>query len=157
MLESIKKVKVVVRGAGDLATGVIYNLHQAGFRVVATEVESPMVVRRTVSFAEAIHQGEYSVEGITSERIEDYTEVEATWQQNHLPVIVDPEAEIIDELEPQVVVDATMAKRNLGTQIDDAPLVIALGPGFSAGDDVDAVIETNRGHDLGRIITAGRG
>ncbi|MGM0471111.1 MAG: selenium-dependent molybdenum cofactor biosynthesis protein YqeB [Bacillota bacterium] len=156
VLESIKEIEVVVRGAGDLATGVIYNLYQAGFRVVATEIENPMVVRRTVSFAEAIYQGKYSVEDVTAQRIEDYTEVEAVWQQDHLPIIVDPKAEIIDELKPQVVVDATMAKRNLGTQIDDAPLVIALGPGFSAGDDVDAVIETNRGHDLGRIITSGR-
>ncbi|SJZ33414.1 selenium-dependent molybdenum cofactor biosynthesis protein YqeB [Selenihalanaerobacter shriftii] len=152
----LSDTKVVVRGAGDLATGVIYNLYQAGFQVVATEVEEPLVVRRTVSLAEAVYQGEYKVENIIAKKTEDFDKIEKILERSQVPVIVDPKAEIINYFKPDVVVDAIMAKKNLGTQINDAEIVIGLGPGFTAKKDVDAVIETARGHDLGRIIYKGQ-
>lgn len=152
----LKKTRVVVRGAGDLATGVIYNLFQAGFQVVATEIEKPLVVRRTVSLAEAVYKGEYTVEGITGQRVAEFSNVEDVLNQDKVPVVVDPPAEIVDFWEPQVLVDATMAKKNLGTNREDAEIVIGLGPGFTAQKDVDAVIETNRGHELGKIIENGQ-
>lgn len=151
----LNDIQVVVRGAGDLATGVIYTLHQAGFQIVATEIEEPLVVRRTVSFAEAVYQDRVTVEGITAVKVEGFSELEGVLADREVPILVDPEAEVIDYLQPEVVIDGIMAKRNIGTKIDNAELVIGLGPGFRAGEDVDAVIETNRGHDLGRIITEG--
>lgn len=152
----LNDIKVVVRGAGDLATGVIYNLYQAGFKVVATEMETPLVVRRTVALAEAIYQGKYTVEDVTARRINNFAKIEEVLADDEVPVIVDPEAEVIDAWQPNVVVDAIMAKRNVGSQIDDGELVIGLGPGFTAKKDVDVVIETNRGHNLGRIIEEGQ-
>ncbi|MBM7623344.1 selenium-dependent molybdenum cofactor biosynthesis protein YqeB [Sporohalobacter salinus] len=149
-------ISVIVRGGGDLATGVIYTLYQTGFKVIGTEISEPLVVRRTVSFAEAIYEGKFTVEEVTANRVDDFTEIKQVLSRNEVPIVVDSEAEIIDRLQPQIVVDATMAKRNLGTGLNDAFLVIGLGPGFTAGEDVDVVIETNRGHDLGRIITAGQ-
>ncbi|KXS45289.1 MAG: xanthine dehydrogenase accessory factor [Candidatus Frackibacter sp. T328-2] len=151
----LKDIKVVVRGAGDLATGIIYSLYQAGFKVVATEVANPLVVRRSVSFAEAIYQNEFTVEGITARRIVKFSEIEEVLNAGEVPVIADPKAEVIKEWQPKVVVDAIMAKRNIGTKIDDAEVVIGLGPGFTAQKDVDAVIETARGHNLGRVIKDG--
>ncbi|MCK8825715.1 selenium-dependent molybdenum cofactor biosynthesis protein YqeB [Fuchsiella alkaliacetigena] len=152
----ITDTKVVVKGAGDLASGVIYYLAQAGFQVVATELAQPLVVRRTVSFAEAIYQGSFVVEGVMAKKAVDFGEIESVLEQGQVPILVDPQAEVINFWQPQVVVDATMAKRNLGTDIEDAPLVIALGPGFEAACDADIVIETKRGHNLGRLIYNGQ-
>ncbi|MCK8827283.1 selenium-dependent molybdenum cofactor biosynthesis protein YqeB [Natroniella acetigena] len=149
-------IKVLVRGAGDLASGVIHALYQSGFKVVATEIETPLVVRRTVSFAEAIYQGELTVEGVRASKVDNFAKIEKILADAKVPVIVDPEAKVIDFWKPQIVVDAIMAKKNLGTRINDAEIVIGLGPGFTAKEDVDAVIETNRGHDLGRIIKEGQ-
>ncbi|MCK8817582.1 selenium-dependent molybdenum cofactor biosynthesis protein YqeB [Natroniella sulfidigena] len=150
------KKRVVVRGAGDLATGVIYNLYQAGFEVVATEIAEPLVVRRTVSFAQAVYEEQVEVEGVVAKKVEDFEQIEEEISNHRVPIIVDPLGDVIDFFKPQVVVDAIMAKKNLGTEIDDAPIVIGLGPGFEAGKDVDAVIETERGHDLGRVIYQGQ-
>ncbi len=146
---------VLVRGAGDLASGVAWRLHRCGFPVVMTEVEQPLVVRRTVAFAEAIFTGETTVEGVIARRAADLTEARALLEQRIIPVLVDPPAACRVELRPAVLVDAIMAKANTGTRSDDAPLVIALGPGFEARRDCHAVIETNRGHDLGRVIWQG--
>lgn len=148
-------VTVVVKGAGDLATGVGIRLFRSGFPVVMTEIAEPTPVRRTVSFAEAVFRGEVAVEGVVARRVGGVREAIATMGEGKIAVLVDPEAKVVDELKPTAVVDAIMAKRNCGTRITDAPIVIALGPGFRAGVDAHAVIETNRGHYLGRVILDG--
>jgi len=146
---------VVVKGGGDLATGVAYRLFRSGFPVAITELAQPTVVRRTVAFAQAVFDGETVVEGVAARRIDTPAEVWPTLREGKLPVIVDPQARIIGELRPTVMVDAIMAKRNTATRLSDAPIVIALGPGFVAGVDAHAVIETNRGHHLGRVLWSG--
>lgn len=147
---------VVVKGGGDLATGVAHRLHRAGMRVVITELPRPTVIRRPVAFASAVFEGEISVEGVTARRVESVTQALACLDEGVVPVLVDPQAGVVRELRPDVVVDATIAKRNLGTHISDAPIVVALGPGFTAGVDCHAVVETARGHYLGRVITQGQ-
>ena len=146
---------VVVKGAGDLASGVIMRLHRAGFRVLATEIAQPTTVRRTVSFSEAVYRGEFEVEGIRARCIRHCREASKAWSDGVIPVMIDPDSEVVRTLQPAVVVDAIIAKRNCGTRLDDAAIVIGLGPGFVAGIDVHAVIETNRGHHLGRVLLAG--
>lgn len=146
---------VVIKGAGDLATGVAYRLHRTGFAVVMTEIPQPTVVRRTVSFAQAVFDGETRVEGLRGRLVHNVTEALAVVGERDIAVIVDPFAHVIRELQPAIVVDAIIAKRNTGTHKSDAPVVIALGPGFRADVDAHAVIETNRGHRLGRVILDG--
>lgn len=148
-------VRVLIKGAGDLGTGVAVRLWRAGFRVVMTELEQPFAIRRTVAFSEAVYDGETTVEGLVARRVRNATEIEAAWNKDVIPVLVDPKGESVAALKPEVVVDAILAKCNLGTRIHDAPLVIGLGPGFTAGQDVHAVIETNRGHYLGRVLWTG--
>lgn len=148
-------VPVVVRGGGDLASGVIYRLTRAGFPVLVLERAQPLAIRRTVSFASAVYEGQITVEGLTAHRIEDVSAAAAHWAVGNIPVLIDEDGATLDVLQPPVVVDARIAKRNLGTTRDDALLVIALGPGFMAGDDCHAVIETQRGHYLGRVIWKG--
>ncbi len=145
---------VLIKGAGDLATGVAWRLHRSGFPVAMTELEHPLAVRRAVAFAQAVFDGRHTVEGITARRctLEEAPQVLA---RGEIPMLVDPEASSVAALRPRVLVDGIMAKRNTGTRMDDAPLVVALGPGFSAGVDCHAVIETNRGHFLGRVIWEG--
>jgi xanthine dehydrogenase accessory factor len=146
---------VIIRGAGDLASGVAYRLFKSGLDVIMTEIECPLVVRRTVSFAEAVYSGRVTIEGIEACLAGSVEEALALLENRSIPVLVDPEAVVVKLLRPEVVVDAIMAKRNTGTTIGDAPLVIGLGPGFTAGVDVHAVIETCRGHRLGRVIYKG--
>jgi xanthine dehydrogenase accessory factor len=146
---------VLIRGAGDLASGVAWRLRRCGFPVVMTEIERPLVVRRTVSFAEAVFAGQATVDGVTARRAADVAEARRLLAEGVIPVLVDPAAACRSELQPAALLDAIMAKVNTGTAIDDAPLVLALGPGFVAGQDCHAVIETNRGHDLGRVIWQG--
>ncbi len=146
---------VIIKGAGDLASGVAVRLYRCGFQLVMTEIPHPLMVRRTVSFGEAVCDGTTQVEGIQAVRVEDCRQARKVIADGKIPILVDPEAACIHELHPAVLVDAIMAKVNTGTQIDDAPLVIALGPGFTAGVDCHAVVETNRGHHLGRVIEQG--
>lgn len=146
---------VCIKGAGDLASGVAVRLHHSCIDVVMTDLPVPMAVRRTVAFSEAVRLGTASVEDVRAERAETVEDIHNCLNRGVIPVLVDPDAEIINTLKPDVVIDATLAKRNLGTSIDDAPFVIALGPGFTAGVDCDAVIETMRGHSLGRVILKG--
>ncbi len=146
---------VVVRGGGDLASGVIYRLQRAGFPVIVTELALPVFVRRTVSFGEAVYSTTINVEGVMARLASNLKDVRQILDAGDVPVLVDPHAECIDELQPPVVIDARMAKVNLGTAISDASLVIGLGPGFMADVDCHAVVETNRGHDLGRVIYNG--
>ena len=145
--------RVLVRGAGDLATGAAIRLFRCGFPVVMTEIERPLMVRRSVAFAQAVYDGETVVEGVRAVRctLEHIAQLDA----GVIPVLVDPDAACGKQLRPGVVVDAIMAKRNTGTRMHDAGLVIALGPGFTAGVDCHAVVETNRGHNLGRVLWQG--
>lgn len=145
---------VIVKGGGDIATGIAHRLHQSKFSVVITELPKPTVVRRTVAFAQAVTAGKAVVEGVTA-RLVTLTEVYGTLAAGHIPVVVDGAAECVVALKPQAVVDAIIAKRNTGTKRADAPVVIGVGPGFVAGGDVNAVIETMRGHELGRVIYQG--
>ncbi len=151
----IGDIRVLIKGGGDLGTGVAWRLARAGFRVCITEAPYPTSIRREVSFSEAIYDGMKEVEGITAYRVSEVSEFRNVWERGGIPVIADPSGSTVKILNPEVVVDAIMAKRNTGTAINDAPVVIALGPGFRAGKDVHAVIETNRGHNLGRVILEG--
>ena len=146
---------VLIKGAGDLATGTAVRLHRAGFPVVMTDIAQPTAVRRTVAFSQCIYDGVSEVEGITARRAANGEEASAMLAAGEIPVLVDPEARILDELPFGAVVDAILAKRNLGTSLTDAPIVLALGPGFTAGVDCHGVVETMRGHDLGRLILEG--
>jgi len=145
----------LVKGGGDLGTGVALYLHRQGYRVVVTELAQPLVVRRTVAMASAIYEGRVTIEGVVARRAEDYGGVLAAWEEGHIPVIINPTARIAQEVRPPVLVDAIMAKRNTGTVITDAPIVVALGPGFHASTDCHAVVETQRGPDLGRFYLVG--
>ncbi len=145
---------IIIKGGGDLATGIAYRLHQSRFRVVITELPSPTVVRRTVAFAQAVIAGQVVVEGVTAKLVK-VEQVPATLAAGAIPVVVDPGAHCVGVCQPQAVVDAIIAKRNTGTHKTDAPVVVGIGPGFTAGVDVHAVIETQRGHNLGRVIYQG--
>lgn len=154
-LESIQHTLVAVKGAGDLASGVIHRLVRAGFMVMATELPEPTVVRCTVAFAEAVALGEMTVEGVTARRADTKEEIEATLAGGLVPIAIDPQGILLKQMEPTVLVEATLSKYNSGVTMDDAPIVIALGPGYEAGKDVHAVVETNRGHNLGRVYYQG--
>ncbi|RLB41319.1 MAG: EF2563 family selenium-dependent molybdenum hydroxylase system protein [Deltaproteobacteria bacterium] len=146
---------VLIRGGGDLASGVAWRLHNCGFKVLITETSLPLAVRRKVSFCEAVYEGATEVEGVQAQLISSPDETYRLWEHKIIPVVVDPDCECKKAINPDVLVDAIMAKKNTGTSIEDAPLVIALGPGFEAGRDAHFVVETKRGHYLGRLITEG--
>ncbi len=148
-------MKILIKGAGDLATGIGWRLKRAGYEVWMTEIEVPTAVRRTVSFSRAVYEREAEIEGITSVLIQTIDEGENAVREGKIPVVIDPNAVIVNDLKPDVLVDAIIAKENLGTRITDAPLVIGVGPGFTAGKDCHKVIETKRGHYLGRVIDQG--
>lgn len=146
---------VIIRGGGDIATGTIHKLHQCGFPTLVLEIGNPSCIRRTVSFCEALFDGETVVENVTAKKVETMEEAYEAFLEGKVPVLVDPEGKVIREEKPSVVVDAILAKKNLGTKISDAPIVIGVGPGFTAGMDVHAVVETQRGHHLGRVYYEG--
>lgn len=146
---------IVVRGGGDLATGVVHRLWSAGLRVLVLETAHPAAIRRQVSLCEAVYEGETAVEGMRGIRVETLADADAVWAQNAVPILIDPTGACLPQARPAVLVDAIIAKKNLGTTREMAPLTIALGPGFTAGQDVDVVVETKRGHKLGRIIREG--
>lgn len=147
--------KVVIRGAGDVATGIGHRLHRCGFKVLHLDIGKPLVIRRTVAFTQAIFDGEGEVEGVKCRLVKNIEEIEKAWMEDEVAVMVDPEALIIDQIKPDVVVDAIIAKKNIGTNKSMANTTIGIGPGFTAGDDVDVVVESNRGHFLGSIILKG--
>ena len=149
-------MKVVIRGGGDLATGVAEVLYQSGFKILILDIEKPSSIRRSVCFSEAIYDGVVKVENIICKKVENENEIEKCWNEKIIPIMVDEKGEIIKKIKPDVVVDSIIAKKNLGTTKEMAPITVALGDGFEAGKDVDIVIETMRGHNLGRIITSGR-
>ena len=150
-----KRLVVLVKGAGEVASGVAHRLFRSHFRVCLTEISAPQAVCRGVSFCEAIYEGEKEVEGVIARRVASEREIFQAWEEQKIPILVDPEAKVRRILQPDVLIDAIMAKRNLGTRISDAPLVIGLGPGFYADRDVHMVVETNWSENLGRVILEG--
>ena len=154
-MHDMHDILVAVKGAGDLATGVMHRLARAGFAVMATELPNPTVVRRTVAFAEAVALGQITVEGVTAQRADSLAEIHAVIAIGRIPIVVDPGGKLLKRLAPTVLVEATLSKSNSGVTMHDAPIAIALGPGYEAGVDVHAVIETNRGHNLGRVYLSG--
>ncbi len=145
-----------IKSAGEMATGIAWRLFQSNMtKIFMMETKNPLAVRRKVSFCEAVHDNSIKVEGVKAVKAADTKDVEQAWQQKQIPVIVDPEWKSGKALKPHVVIDAIIAKKNLGTHLNEAPLVIGLGPGFEAGKEVHTLIETNRGHNLGRLIFKG--
>jgi xanthine dehydrogenase accessory factor len=152
----LHQLKILIKGAGEMATGIACRLYRANLRqIVMAETRNPLAVRRMVAFCETVHRGQCSVEGITAVQTRNEAEIVAAWQRREIGVIVDPKWKIGKEIQFDLVIDAILAKKNLGTHKHEAPLVIGLGPGFNAGKDVHRVIETDRGHDLGRVIETG--
>lgn len=146
---------VLIRGAGDIATGIALRLHRSGLQVVMTDLPRPTAIRRTVCFSPAITDGETTVEGVRAVYVPDTAAAKKYLSQGAVPVLADPELACRDALHPDALVDAILAKRNLGTRMTDAPVVVGVGPGFTAGEDCHAVVETMRGHTLGRVIYRG--
>lgn len=155
MVTLLNNKLILVKGAGDFASGSIRRLHLAGAKVVCTELPQPLTIRRMVAFSEAIYSGEHTVDGITGIRAIE-SKLDHYFNDNKVPILVDPEANIQHQREFDIIIDARMAKKNLGTMINDAPVVIGLGPGFEAGKDCHAVIETLAGHNLGRVLYTGQ-
>ncbi len=154
--QRLREIRVAIKGAGEMASGVAWRLWQARIRkIVLLEIPQPLAVRRKVSFCEAVYDGEMEVEGLKALRVAGMPDIYRTWEAGCIAVAVDPRWELLPALAPQVVIDAILAKRNIGTERSEAPLVLGLGPGFRAGGDCHMVIETNRGHSLGRVILAG--
>lgn len=152
----LNEIIIAIKGAGEMASAVAWRLRMSQFsKILMLETDSPLAVRREVSFCEAVHEGEKEVEKVRAVRVQHPDEIEPCWEKNEIVVVVDPQWQILNAIEPAVIVDAVLAKQNLGTRMKDAPLVVGLGPGFNAGKDVHLVIETHRGHNLGRIITSG--
>lgn len=147
---------IIVRGGGDLATGTIYKLKKCGFPVLVLEVPRPSAIRRNVAFSEAVYEGSQKVEDMTCYLAKSVDDAEKLLAEGKLTMLVDPTGEAISRLKPLAVVDAILAKKNLGTHKAMAPVTVALGPGFEAGKDVDAVVETQRGHNLGRVLWQGK-
>jgi xanthine dehydrogenase accessory factor len=154
--KSMDELVVLIRGAGEMASGVAHRLHQSHFKVCMLEIPHPIAVRREVSFCEAVYEGKKEVEGVLAKLISTPEEIQSVWKEDKIPLLIDPEGkEARSFLTFDVLIDAIMAKKNLGTEIKDASFVIGLGPGFTAGKDVHIVIETNRGHHLGKMILNG--
>lgn len=146
---------VVVRGGGDLATGTAWRMHRCGFGVIVLEKSAPTFVRRPVSFGQAVFDRSVTVERVTANLVDNAGDIHAHLESGCVPVLVDPTGDCIPNISPDVVVDAIIAKHNTGTHIEMAPVVIGVGPGFLAGKDVHAVVESNRGHSLGRVLLEG--
>ena len=146
---------LAVRGGGDLASGTIHRLFASGYRILVLECDRPTAIRREVAFCEAVYDGVATVEGVTARRVDSFRECQEIWGAGEIPLMVDPQGKILREYRPTALIDGILAKQNLGTDRSMADLTIALGPGFSAGEDVDYVVETMRGHNLGRIIREG--
>ena len=146
---------ILIKGAGDLATGVAHRLKKCGFNIVMTEITEPTMVRRTVAFSQAVYDKEVEVEGIKAVLAFGKEDIYSIIEDGNIAILVDEEAKIVEEIKPEIIIDAIIAKKNLGTKIDDAEIVIAVGPGFTAGVDCHCVVETKRGHYLGKAIYSG--
>ena len=155
-MAQLQDLIIAIKGAGEMASAVAWRLYMANMKnSIMLEIEKPLAVRREVSYCEAVHDGRKTVEGVEAVRVAGPDEIKQAWGSGKIAVAVDPMWHMLNDLEPNLVVDAILAKRNLGTRLQEAELVVGLGPGFNAGRDVHLVIETNRGHNLGRIISSG--
>lgn len=148
-------MKILIKGAGDLATGIASRLYHSGHQILMTEIAVPLTVRRIVALSRAVYEKEALVEDMKGVLVTCMKEAEAVLAAGDIPVIIDEHAAIAEEYHPDVVIDAILAKKNLGTRIIDAPFVIGVGPGFTAGEDCHCVVETKRGHTLGSTIYEG--
>lgn len=152
----LNELVIGIKGAGEQATGTAWRLYQSNFRkIFMMEVESPLAIRRHVSFSEAVFDDCQTVESVDAVRVDGPRSAHQAWNEGKIAVVVDPRWKAVRHLKPHVLIDAVLAKKNLGTTMADAPLVIGMGPGFVAGETVHAVIETHRGHHLGRVIDKG--
>jgi xanthine dehydrogenase accessory factor len=152
----MKELTIAILGAGEMATGIAHRLFSSGFRrIVMSEIAMPIAVRRLVSFCEAVYEGRITVEGVAAELVRDLSDLPRVWDRHRIGVLVDSEAAFVSLLKPDMVIDAIMAKRQKDPMRGMAPLVVGVGPGFSAPGQVDAVVESNRGHNLGRVIYQG--
>lgn len=152
----LNQLHIGIKGAGEMASAIAWRLFRANFhKIFMMEIPNPLAVRRAVSFCEAVHEGSTTVEGVESILVDDISDIHTAWSREAIAVLVDPHWKTIKGIQPQIVIDAILAKKNMGTATSEAPLVIGLGPGFTAPIDAHLVIETNRGHHLGRIITEG--
>ena len=153
----LSELVIVIKGAGEMASGVAWRIYMSKIRnILMLENDSPLAVRRQVSFCEAVHHGHQTVESVEAIKVDGHDTMREAWKHGKIAVCIDPEWKMLDHVQANVVIDAILAKKNLGTHKKEAPLVIGLGPGFIAKQDVHMVIETNRGHNLGRIITSGQ-
>lgn len=148
-------MRILIKGAGDLATGIASRLYRSGHQVLMTEIPVPLTVRRQVALSRAVYEGEAEVEDIKGVLVSDMAAARSVMEEGNIPVIVDEHAKIRTEYQPDILVDAILAKKNLGTAITDAPFVVGAGPGFTAGMDCHCVVETKRGHTLGDTIYGG--
>jgi xanthine dehydrogenase accessory factor len=156
MVRKLSELIVLIKGGGEAASGIAHGLHRSHFRVCLTEIADPLAVSRGTAFSEAVFDGVKTIEGVTAQLVSASPEqIYRVWQQGNIPIIVDPKAFLRDRIKPDVLVDAIMAKRNTGTKITNAPLVIGMGTGFYAGRDVHIVVETNHSSNLGRVIVDG--
>lgn len=156
MARKLSELIVLIKGGGEVASGIAHRLYRSHFRVCLTEIANPLAVSRGTSFSEAVFDGVKTIEGVTAQLVStSLEEIYHAWQQANIPIVIDPETSTRERIKPEVLVDAIMAKRNRGTRITDAPLVIGLGPGFYVGRDVHMVVETNHSNNLGRVIVEG--
>ncbi len=153
---TISQLVVGIKSAGEMASGIAWRLYKSNIkRIFMMELEKPLLVRREVSFGDAVYTERKTVEGVTAQKVTGDNDVNKIWSADHIAVAVDPDWDLIDKIKPDIIIDAIMAKKNIGTSKDDADFVIAVGPGFEAKRDADIVIESNRGHNLGRVINKG--
>ena len=156
MVRKLSELIVLIKGGGEVASGIAHRLHCSHFRVCLTEIANPLAVSRGTAFSEAVFDGVKTIEGVTAQFVSvSPEEIYRAWQQGNIPIVIDPEASIKEKIKPDVLVDATMAKRNIGTEITDAPLVIGLGTGFYAGRDVHIMVETSHSNNLGKVTLEG--
>ncbi len=146
---------VMIKGSGEVASAIAHKLFRCHFQICLTELPRPLAISRGATFSDAVYDGEKEVEGVVAKRIDSFAEITSTWRENKIPILVDPEASVNNWLHPEILIDAIMAKRNLGTNITDAQLVIGVGPGFKAGRDAHMVVETNNSENLGKVILDG--
>lgn len=156
MVRKLSELIVLIKGGGEVASGIAHRLHRSHFRVCLTEIANPLAVSRGTAFSETVFDGVKTIMGVTAELVSaSPEEIYRVWQQGNIPIVVDPEASIKEKIKPDILVDTIMTKRNIRTKITDAPLVIGVGPGFYAGRDVHIVVETNHSNNLGKVILDG--
>jgi xanthine dehydrogenase accessory factor len=156
MVRKLSELIVLIKGGGEVASGIAHQLYRSHFRVCLTEIANPLAVSRGTAFSEAVFDGVKTIMGVTAELVStSLGEINMVWRRRNIAIVIDPESSVKDKIKPDVLVDAIMAKRNMGTKITDAPLVIGVGPGFYAGRDVHIVVETNHSNNLGKVILDG--